>query len=197
MKFKYASESPFWYFLARRTFDNAQQTVPSIFDVLNERAHKLELPIVYKIPQALTWAVACQLFIVTQQRSDIIGRIGFSVMLTGFDHVLGPKGFAEIAFTRILENIKSPAFQDRKKNDSIVDTFLANGLKLMDEKAIDSSLDQIILEACLSDEKMLFLGKDVCRPSSDLWDSTVTEYTNRRPGVFRRNFTDPNKWLYD
>ena len=197
MKFKYASESPFWYFLAHRAADHAHQTLPSILDELNERAHKLELPIVYKLPHALTWAVACQLLIITQPRSDILGRIGFGVMLAGFDRVLAPKGFAEIAFKRILGNIESPAFQGRKKNDSIVDTFLANGLKLVGEEAVDPSLDQVLLVACLSDETMLSLGKDACRPPSELWHNTITEYTSRRPGVFRRIFTDPNKWLYD
>jgi hypothetical protein len=197
VKFKYASESPFWYFLAHRAADPAHRTLPSILDGLNERARELELPIVYKVPHALTWAVACQLFIITQPRSDILGRIGFGVMLAGFDRVLAPKGFVEIAFKRILGNIESPSFPGRERDDSIVDTFLANGLKLVDEEAVDRSLDHVILAACLSDDTMLSIGRDACRPPFELWDSSVTEYSRRRPGAFRRMFADPNKWLFD
>jgi hypothetical protein len=197
VKFKYASESPFWYFLAHRAADTAHQTLPPILDGLNERARELELPIVYKLPHALTWAVACQLFIITQPRSDSLGRMGFGVMLAGLNRVLAPEGFAEVAFKRILGNIESPSFPGRKRDDSIVDTFLANGLKLVDEEAVDPSLDHVILAACLSDETMLSLGRDACRPPSELWDSSVAEYSRRRPGVLRRMFTDPNKWLFD
>ncbi len=197
MKFKYASESPFWYFLAQRAADPAHRTLPSILDGLNERARELELPIDYKVPHALTWAVACQLFIITQPRSDSLGRMGFRVMLAGFDRVLAPKGFVEIAFKRILGNIESPSFPGRERDDSIVDTFLANGLKLVDEEDVDPSIDHVILAACLSDETMLSIGRAACLPPSELWDSTVTEYSRKRPGALRRMFTDPNKWLFD
>ena len=197
MKFKYASESPFWYFLAHRAIDAAHQTLPPILDGLNERARELELPIVYKVPHTLAWAVACQLFLITQPRSDSLGRMGFGVMLTGFDRVLAPKGFAEVAFKRILANIESPSFPGRSRDDSIADTFLSNGLKLVDEVAVDPSLDHVILATLLSDETMLSLGRDACRPPSELWDNTVAEYTRRRPGALRRMFTDPNKWLFD
>ena len=196
MKFNYASESPFWYFLAHRAVDAAHQTLPPILDGLNQRARELELFIVYKVPHALAWAVACQLFIITQPRSDSLGRWDFGMMLAGFDRVLAPKGFAKISFERILGNIKSPSFPDRSRDDSIVDTFLANGLKLVDEESIDPSMDHAILATCLSDETMLSLGRDVCCPPSDLWDGTVAEYARRRPSTFRRMFTDPNKWLF-
>lgn len=196
MKFKYASESPFWYFLAHRAVDAAHQTLPPILDALNGRARELEIPIVYKVPHASVWAVACQLFIITQPKSDSFGRIGFGVMLAGFDRVLAPKAFAEVAFERILGNINSPSFPGRSRDESIVDTFLANGLKLVDQEAVDPSLDHVILAACLSDETMLSMGRDASLPPSDIWDSTVDEYSKKRPGAFRRMFTDPNKWLF-
>jgi hypothetical protein len=197
MKFKYASESPFWYFLAHRTVDAAYQTLPPILDALNGRARELGLPIAYKIPHALVWAVACQLFIITQPKSDSIGRTGFRVMVAGFDRVLAPKGFAEVAFNRIIGNINSVAFPGRSRDESIVDSFLSNGLKIVDQDAVDPSLDHAILEACLSDEIMLSVGREACLTSSDIWDSTVDEYSKRRPGMLRRMFSDPNKWLFD
>ncbi len=196
-KFKYASESPFWYFLARRAMDAAHQDLPHIIDQLNERAEKLDLPIVFRAPHALGWAVICQLFIVTQPRANSIGRVGFGVMLEAFDRVLAPKGFADTGFQWILGNIKSPSFPERSRDDSIVDTFLANGMKLMNEESIEPPMDHAILAACLSDERMLSLGRSVCHPPPDLWEDTIAEYLRRRPGWFRRYFSDPNSWLFD
>lgn len=197
VKFRYASESPFWYFLAHKAVDAANQGLPAIFNKLNARAKELDLPIIYRAPHALTWAVLCQLFFITQPKAENLGRIGFEVMLIGFDRVLAPKGFAKMGFERIIGNIKSPSFPDRSRDDSIVDTFLANGLKLVDEESIDPSMDNAILAVCLSDETMLSLGRDVCRPTPNLWDVTVAEYEQRRPGMFLRMFTDPNKWLFE
>jgi len=144
----------------------------------------------------LAWAVACQLYNVTQPKSDVLSKMGFGVMLAAFDRVLAPKGFARISFERILGNIAAPSFPGRSRDDSVADSFLANG-KAVTGEAMDSSHWHTILEACLSDAIMLSLGRDACRPPGDLWDSTITEYSRRRPGGFRRMFTDPNKWLFD
>lgn len=194
-RFEYGSESPFWYFLAHRAVDETNRTLPAVLDNLNKRSKVLGLPIVYKIPHALAWAVACQLYNVTQPKSDAFGKMGFGVMLSAFDRVLAPKGFARICFERVLGNIAAPAFPGRSREDSVADTFLANG-KTVGEEVMDSQWPTI-LEACLSDDIMLSLGRDACHPSADLWDSTITEYSRRRPGGFRRMFTDPNKWLFD
>lgn len=78
-----------------------------------------------------------------------------------------------------------------------MDTFLANGLKLIDEEGTDPSLDVEIMGACLSDPEMHALGERACRPSSTLWDETLLEYSRRRPKWLARELTDPNKWLFD
>lgn len=194
-KFEYESESPFWYFLAHRAVDQANRTLPAVLDNLNERSKVLGLTIFYEIPHALAWGVACQLYNVTQPKSDTLGKMGLGVMLSAFDRVLSPKGFARICFERIIGNIAAPAFPGRSREDSVADTFLANG-KTMGEEGMDSQWPTI-LEVCLSDEIMLSLGRDASRPSVDLLDSTINEYSKRRPGGFRRTFTDPNKWLFD
>lgn len=196
MKFKYATESPFWNFLAHRAVDAANRAMPPLLDDLNRRAKQLDLPIVYEGQHALAWAVACQLFNTTQPKSNTFGKMGFGVMLAAFNRVLGPKGFVEVAFNRILGNIAAPSFPGRSRDDSVADTFLSNS-KTLGEKARDPSLWPVILEAFLSDDTMLSLGKNACLPPTDLWDITVIEYSKKRPGRFRRMFTDPNKWLFD
>lgn len=171
--------------------------LPPVLDGLNERAAQLALPLVYREPHAVAWAVVCQLFFITQTKAGGLGRIGFSVMQIGFGKVLGPKGFVETAFQRIIGNIHNPAFGGRASDDSIVDTFLANGLKLIDENHVDPAADEAILSTCLQDRTMHDLGGQACRARPDLWDETVEVYTRRRPGWFRRSFSDPHGWLFD
>ena len=195
-RFEYATESPLWYFLAHRAVAAAEQRLPSVFSDLNHRAVELDLPIAYQAPHALAWAVICQLYIVTQPRADSFGPIGFRIMRAAFSRVLSPKGFVDLALGRIIGNIKDPSSPGRSPDESMVDTFLANGLKLIDQEQVDPSLDHNILTTCLTDSTMFSLGATACSPPEDLWNGTVIEYDRRRPGAFRRNFSDPNRWLF-
>ena len=196
-RLEYATESPFWYFLAHRAVATAEGHLPSMFSKLNRRADELGLPITYREPHALAWAVICQLFIVTQPRSESLGPVGFRVMQAGFSRVLSPKGFVDVALRRIMGNIREPAVSERTPDESIVDTFLANGLKLIDEAQVKPSLDQEILTTCLTDSTMLSLGAAACSPPEELWAGTVIEYARRRPGAVRRSFSNPDSWLFD
>jgi hypothetical protein len=104
------------------------------------------------------------------------------MMLAGFDHVFGPKGFAKEVLSRLLGNHRSPAFPDRTREETIVDTFLANGMKLIDQDAVDPGDDAMILQSCLTDEVMLNLGGEAVRPPDEIWETTSAEYLRRRPG---------------
>lgn len=97
----------------------------------------------------------------------------------------------------LLHNIQDPAFPGRSRDESVVDTFLANGLKLVDERAINPSDDARIMSTCLVDMQMHSIGERACQPSPTLWDDTVREYAQRRPGWVRRQLSDPNKWLFE
>ena len=197
MTFAYGSESPFWYFLAHRARSGAEAEISGLFTVLNHRAENLGLPVVFQAPHALAWAIICRLFNDTQSRATSLDKMAFTVMKLGFGHLFGPKEFVETAFHRILGNIQAPAFVGRSRDESVVDSFLANGLKLVDERSIDPARDAQIIEACLSDGEMHALGQRACRPSPTLWNDTVREYSGRRPAWLVRQFTDPNKWLFD
>ena len=119
------------------------------------------------------------------------------MMLAGFDHVFGPKGFSKEVLSRLLGNLRSPAFPGRTRNETIADTFLANAIKLTNEKAVDPGEDGSIMQSCLTDSLMLSLGAEAVRPPEQLWETTSTEYLRRRPGFIRRQFSDPNSWLFD
>ena len=196
-RFKFAKESPFWYFLAYSAVQNGKRELPSTLEALNGRAESIGLPIVYHPGHASAWAVACQLFVITEPRVGSLGQLGWNIMLRGFDGILMPQGFARKAFERVIGNIRSPAFPGRSRDESVADTFLAGGLKLIDEQRVDPAEDAIILQACLQDETMHALGAKACNPDPRLWNDTVDEYSRKRPGVLRRNFTHPSSWLID
>lgn len=134
-KFPYGSESPFWYFLAHRAKATSEVGIEDVLNRLNSLAEHLGLPVVFRAPHAVAWAVVCRLFNDSQSRSSSLDRMAFSIMRIGFGHVFGPTGFVDTAFHRILQNIQDPAFPGRSRDESVVDTFLANSLKLADERS--------------------------------------------------------------
>ena len=190
-------ESPFWYFLAHRALESSAESLPRVFESLQHRASELSLPIHYPREHASAWAVLLQLFEVAWPYREVTGRLGYGMMLAGFDHVFGPKGFSKVVLSRLLDNLRSPAFPGRIHNETVVDTFLANAMKLTNENAVDPEEDVVIMLSCLTDSLMLSLGTKAVRPPERLWESTITEYLRRRPGFLRRQFSDPNSWLFD
>jgi len=194
---KFVRESPFWYFLARRALERSADTFAGVLGSLEYRAAELSLPIHYPREHASAWAVLLQLFEVAGPDREVAGRFGFEMMFAGFDHVFGPKGFSKEVLSRLLGNLRSPAFPGRTRDETIVDTFLANAMKLTDEDAVDSGHDATIMQSCLTDSVMLDLGREAVRPPEGLWETTTAEYVRRRPGFIRRQFSDPHSWLFD
>ena len=194
---QFMRESPFWYFLARRDIECSAESLARVLKSLQHRAAELSLPIHYPWEHASAWAVLLQLFEVAGPYREVAGRFGYEMMLAGFDRVFRPKGFSKEVLSRLLGNLRSPAFPGRTSNETIVDTFLANAMKLTSKKAVDPGDDGSIMQSCLTDSLMLSLGAEAVRPPEQLWETTSTEYLRRRPGFIRRQLSDPNSWLFD
>ena len=190
-------ESPFWYFLARRDLERSAQSLARILESLQHRAAELSLPIHYPREHASAWAVLLQLLEVAHPYREVAGRFGYEMMLAGFDHIFRPKGFLKEVLSRLLANLRSPAFPGRTRNETVVDTFLANTMKLTGMEVVGLWDDGSIMQSCLTDSVMLTLGAEAVRPPERLWETTVTEYLRRRPGFIRRQLSDPNSWLFD
>lgn len=194
---KFMRESPFWYFLARRSLGLSSNNLSRVLESLEQRAAHLSLPIHYPREHASSWAVLLQLFQVAEPYRQAGGRFGYEMMLAGFNHVFGPEEFAKEVLSRLLGNLRSPAFPDRTRDETIVDTFLANAMKLINEDDVDPGDDAIILQSCLTDGIMFNLGSEAVRPPGQFWETMSAEYRRRRPGFIRRQFSDPNSWLFD
>jgi len=194
---KFMRESTFWYFLAHRALERSFGVLGRVLASLDHRANELSLPIHYPHQHATAWAVLLQLFAIASPYRESAGRFGFEMMLAGFDHVFAPKDFSKVVLERSLGNLQSPALPGRTHDETIVDTFLANGMKLTNEEAVDPGNDRLILQSCLTDRIMFGLGREAVRPPVTLWQETTAEYESRRPGFFRRQFSDPNKWLFN
>ncbi len=189
-------ESTFWYFLAHRALEQSSGSLSRVIASLDQRAKELSLPVHYPAQHAMAWAVLLQLFAVAAPYRESAGRFGFEMMLAGFDRVFAPKGFAKVVLERSLGNLQSPALPGRTNDETIADTFLANGMKLIDERQVDRADDGFILQSCLTDRVMFGLGKEAVRPPASLWADTSAEYGRRRPGFLRRQFSDANTWLF-
>lgn len=195
-QFKYISDAPFWYLIARRVMERAQTNLPSLFQLLNRRAAELELPITYGGTKSLSWAVICQLFVVYDANASTMGRKDFLRMKAGFKRAFEPRQFPRVAMKRIVANITYPFSPDRTMRESVADTFLANGLTVT-EKYNDTSWDDIILSRSIADPEMSSLCDRIVTPPSDIWESTVQHYRQHRPGFFDRLSVNARNWLID
>ena len=107
---QFMRESPFWYFLARRDLECSAESLARVLKSLQHRAAELSLPIHYPWEHASAWAVLLQLFEVAGPYREVAGRFGYEMMLAGFDRVFRPKGFSKEVLSRLLGNLRSPAF---------------------------------------------------------------------------------------
>jgi hypothetical protein len=193
-QFKYISDAPFWYLLARRVMERAQSALPVLFESLSKRAVELKLPITYGGTKSLSWAVICQLFVLYNNNASTTGRKDFLRMTAGFKSVFEPRHFPRVAIKRIIANITYPFSSDRTMKESVADTFLANGLTVT-EQYDDTSWDDIILSRSIADPEMMSLCGRIVTPPSDIWQSTVQYYTQHRPGFLDRLFVNARNWL--
>ena len=181
----------------KRTYEVRDRADKRAIREFLKREGQFLLPIHYPREHASAWAVLLQLFEVAAPYREVAGRFGYAMMLAGFDHVFGPKGFSKEVLSRLVSNLRSPAFPGRTRNETIVDTFLANAMKLTNKEAVDPGEDESIMQSCLTDSFMLSLGAEAVRPPEQLWETTITEYLRRRPGFIRRQLSDPNSWLFN
>jgi hypothetical protein len=195
-QFKYISDAPFWYLLAKRVMERAQTNLPFLFESLSKRAAELELPITYGGTKSLSWAVICHLFVLYDDNASAMGRKGFLRMTAGFKRAFEPRRFPQIAIKRIVANITYPSSPDRTMKESVADTFLANGLTVTEEYN-DTSWDDIILSRSIADPEMMSLCDRIVTPPSDIWESMVQYYTQHRPGFFDRLSINARNWLID
>ena len=199
-------ESPFWYFLARRDLECSAQTLTRVIASLQHRATELSLPIHCPREHASAWAALLRLFEMAQPYQEVAGRFGYEMMHAGFDRVFVPKGFSKQVLSRLLGNLRSPAFPSRTRDHTVVDTFRANAMQLTEDpvaqavgraEALGRRDVRRIMESCLTDGVMLSLGAEAVRPPEDLWDTTVKEYLRRRPGFIRPQFSNVDSWLFE
>lgn len=195
-QFKYISDAPFWYLLARRVMEIAQTNLPSLFQLLSTRAAELKLPITYGGTKSLSWAVICQLFVLYDANASAMGRKNFIRMTAGFKRAFEPRHFPRVAIKRIVANITYPFSPDRTMKESVADTFLANGLTVT-EKYDDTSWDDIILSRSITDQEMMSLCDQIVTPPSEIWESTVLYYTDHRPGFLDRLSMNARNWFID
>jgi hypothetical protein len=192
----YSEDAPFWYLLARRALKRAETELGTHLDSLNRRASELGIPIKFIGDKALSWAVICQLFVLYNANASNMKRRGYLRMIRGFTKSFDHRRFPPIAFKRIIANITYPSSPERTPEESVADTFLANGLTVT-EGYTDSSWDDIILSRSLGDSEMMSLCDKIVSPPPDLWKATVEYYAQNRPGFFYRLSINAKNWLVD
>ncbi len=191
---RYAGENGFWEELGRRLKERNTVRCPDLFSALVSRAAGLGLPVTFGGPRSEAWALICGLFMLCHDRTPPLGRNAYRSMMAGCNRVMNGRSSAA-AFGRIAANIASPSSPGRSIPDSVVDTFLANGLVTTGGYE-GPSMDGDILTAFLEDDETMNLARAVVTPPDDVWDEALRSYESRRPGFAARKLLDLFYWIF-
>ena len=112
-----------------------------------------------------------------------------------------PREFFDLAVKRILGNVNAPAFPGRKPIDSVADTFALGSthspepLPKLDDRLL-GILQAPIVNWIVTDEVIHKASLSAVECCSGFLDQCILEYSRRRPSWLRRNFTNPDAWLF-
>lgn len=191
---RYAGESQFWETVASLLKERSAQELQPLFDALARRSSELGLPMTFGGARAEGWAFVCRMFCVYHERMASVGRKGYKAMTAGTKRVVNAR-FAAGAFKRIAANITYPSSPGRAIEDSVADTFLANGL-VVTEGYEGPSMDGVILSTSLADSVMMDLCRRVITPPPCVWEDAERTYPSRRPGLAFRYVLDLYFWIF-
>ena len=191
---RYAGESQFWQTLAALLKERGGQELPPLFEALARRSAELGLPVTFGGARTEGWAFVCRMFRVYQERMALAGRKGYRAMTAGAKRSVNGR-FAEGAFKRIAANITYPSSPGRAMEDSVADTFLANGL-VVTEGYEGPAMDGAILSTSLADSVMVDLCRKVVTPPAGIWEEAQRSYPSRRHGLVTRNALDLYFWIF-
>ena len=185
---QYAGEGLFWKTIGSVLLERHERELPPLFESLSLRALALDIPVTFGGSKTEAWALVCRMFMLYHERMPVLGRRGYRAMIAGARQVSSAH-FANAVLKRLAANIAYPSSPGRSIFDSLVDTFLVNGLAVT-EKYLGSSMDGMIIETSLADRDMMDLGRRIATPPEGVWEEARLSYASRRPGFFTRGFLD-------
>ena len=193
---EFLSESTFWYYLGHCLWSEATDDIIESVLPMNSRASELHVPVEWRNASSIPWAVSCRAYILSQEYAGEAGRKTFNAFRSGISASIGPKGFFGHALERIMGNVLQPALPGRAVYDTVADAFAAASMNYVVSDAEAESIHPRILELIVTDHVLHEAALLVVTPSKDIWLRCVSEYSERRPPLFKRLFSNADKWLF-
>jgi len=192
----YLEESTLWYFIGRRLWQEATDGIAQFTNEMNFRAKVLRLPVEWPNSQCIPWAVCCRSYILSKQCTPTSTKSLFNAFHRGMSASMGPRGFFDHAFRRVLGNISQPPFPGRPPIDSVADTFALASMKYLVPDPEAEQLHSHVMETVVTDQQIHGAAVRACTLRGDFLQQSLRSYAERRPGWFRRHFINADTWLF-
>ena len=197
----FSKESTFWYYLCRRTWDAVSKQMDDPVALMNIRAREEGLPLEWTRDAAISWATVCRMYLMLMGHIRKFSRWEFTCFRQGGSAAMSPPQFFHDAMDRAIGNIRKPAFADREPVDSLADTFALGSVRyglprFPAEVETEARLQEPLMGWIVTDEHVHKAALLAVLPEDGFWDDCLEDYAKKRPGWFRRTFTDSNKWLF-
>ncbi len=192
----YLEESTFWYFIGHQLWHQTTDTVGVLINALNIRAKALDLPVEWSFSQCIPWAVCCRSYVLFKKYDPLITKAVFNAFQRGMSVSMGPHDFFDHAFRRIVGNVAQQAFPGRTAMDSVADTFVLASMKYVLPNIEAEQLHTQVTETVITDKLIHEASVRACTLNAAFFEKSLNDYAERRPGWFRRYFTNADKWLF-
>jgi hypothetical protein len=192
----FVGESALWYYLGRRVQDAATTQVPDLVNAMNGHARDADIPVEWRLHNAIPWATCCRVFLLAKQHAPALSKQQFWATQSGVSACFTPPAFFGDALKQILANVNEPALPGREPADSVADTFAAASMSYTVPHSIAETLHATVLFWVVTDPVVHDAALLAVRSEEGFWRSCVRTYATRRPGWLRRAFGNADRWLF-
>lgn len=197
----FTKESTFWYYLCRRTWDAVSKQIDDAIALMNIRAREEGLPLEWTREAAISWATVCRMYLMLRVHLPAMSRWEFTSFRQGGSAAMSPRQCFHDALSRAIGNINGPALANREPVDSLADTFALgsvrySGPRVSSDPTVDVLSQEPLMAWMVTDEHVHKSALFAVLSEDGFWDAGLEDYAKKRPGWFRRTFTDANKWLF-
>jgi hypothetical protein len=191
------AESTFWYYVGHRVWDDVAAQIEESLGPLDSEAKKAGFPLEWDRGLAVPWATICRVYLLSKEHVPDLGPREFEALRRGVSASISPRGFFEHALKRILGNVEQPALPGRQLVDSLADTFALASIRYLVADLDAELLHPRVLEWVVTDYLVHQAALLAIASERDFWAACEGEYRRRRPGWFRRTFSNADTWLFE
>lgn len=193
--FEYQGEANFWYFLTVNLHQQVKSAIPQVLESLNSHLDENKIGFRFDTEKSVVMAVICQIYFLSNKET----QLSFFERMDLFAGVKKSVPFQETVeevFREIQDKLQTKSLMNRTEEEIVREVFISKTIVFRNATDEKFALLEVIFSRCKVDPTILIDLNSLIYPIPGFWFEITRYYVERRPGFFRRLFSDPDKWLF-